>query len=249
MKICNTCKEEKELELFFNNINAKDGKHASCKECQMKKRKYDKDKRSQYYNETKERDSDKIKERRKRHYLNNKEKENIQSKSWKSINKEKVNEYYTKNKDSIEYKEYRKKYSSIRYSKIKDSDEYKETVRRNFKNRLKTDVLYRIGHYMRCSIGSYFRNGGFLKMSKTQEILGCSFEDFKIYIESQFDDWMTWENRGLYNGELNYGWDIDHIIPISSATNECDIIKLSHYTNLRPLCSYINRVVKRDKLN
>ena len=52
-----------------------------------------------------------------------------------------------------------------------------------------------------------------------------------------------------YNGKLNHGWDIDHIIPISSAESEDDIIKLNHYTNLQPLCSYINRVVKRDKIN
>ena len=57
---------------------------------------------------------------------------------------------------------------------------------------------------------------------------------------------MTWENRGLYNGELNYGWDIDHIIPSSSGLNYNDIIKLNHYTNLQPLCSYTNRVIKRD---
>lgn len=39
---------------------------------------------------------------------------------------------------------------------------------------------------------------------------------------------MTWENRGLYNGELNYGWDIDHIIPLSSVNSEEEIIKLNH---------------------
>ena len=60
---------------------------------------------------------------------------------------------------------------------------------------------------------------------------------------------MTWENRGLYNGELYYGWDIDHIIPISTAKTEEEIIKLNHYSNLQPLCSYTNRVIKRDKVN
>ena len=47
-------------------------------------------------------------------------------------------------------------------------------------------------------------------------------------------------------GELNHGWDIDHIIPVSTAKTEEDIIKLNHYTNLQPLCSYINRYVKKD---
>jgi 5-methylcytosine-specific restriction endonuclease McrA len=64
---------------------------------------------------------------------------------------------------------------------------------------------------------------------------------------------MNYENKGLYNGELNYGWDIDHIIPLSSIdknlTEEERFIKLkelNHYTNLQPLCSKINRDIKRN---
>ena len=56
---------------------------------------------------------------------------------------------------------------------------------------------------------------------------------------------MTWKNKGLYNGEFNYGWDIDHIIPLSSAENYEDLVKLNHYSNLRPLCSKVNRDIKR----
>ena len=70
--------------------------------------------------------------------------------------------------------------------------------------------------------------------------------EFKLYLESKFESWMSWENYGLYNGELNYGWDIDHIIPLSSTISEDEIIKLNHYTNLQPLDSYINRYVKRN---
>mgnify|MGYP000907082163 FL=1 len=77
---------------------------------------------------------------------------------------------------------------------------------------------------------------------------GCTFEEFKLYMESKFEPWMNWDNHGLYNGELNYGWDIDHIIPISSATSQQEILKLNHYTNLQPLCSYTNRYIKKDKL-
>jgi hypothetical protein len=66
------------------------------------------------------------------------------------------------------------------------------------------------------------------------------------YIESKFESWMNWDNRGKFNGELNYGWDLDHIVPISSAVTEEDIIKLNHYTNFQPLCSYINRVIKKN---
>jgi 5-methylcytosine-specific restriction endonuclease McrA len=57
---------------------------------------------------------------------------------------------------------------------------------------------------------------------------------------------MTWDNWGKFNGELNHGWDIDHIIPISSAKNESDTVTLCNYKNLRPLCSKVNRHIKRD---
>lgn len=60
---------------------------------------------------------------------------------------------------------------------------------------------------------------------------------------------MTWENRGKYNGQFYYGWDIDHIMPISSANTIDDVHKLSHYTNFQPLCSHINRDIKKDKIS
>jgi len=64
---------------------------------------------------------------------------------------------------------------------------------------------------------------------------------------------MTWDNYVKYNGEFRYGCDIDHIIPISSVKissvkNKKEIININHYTNLQPLCSKINREIKKDKL-
>ena len=58
---------------------------------------------------------------------------------------------------------------------------------------------------------------------------------------------MTWENYGLYNGTENYGWDIDHKMPISSSTTIEEAHQLNHYLNLQPLCSYINRHIKRNR--
>lgn len=39
----------------------------------------------------------------------------------------------------------------------------------------------------------------------------------------------------------NYGdWHLDHILPISLAENEEDVIKLNHYTNFQPLWAIDN---------
>lgn len=59
---------------------------------------------------------------------------------------------------------------------------------------------------------------------------------------------MSWNNYGKYNGELNYGWDIDHIKPISSAKTESEFYELCNYINLQPLCSKVNRDIKKDKI-
>jgi hypothetical protein len=93
------------------------------------------------------------------------------------------------------------------------------------------------------------KRNGYSKTTNPYEILGCSYEDFKTHIESKFESWMNWDNYGLCNNEFNYGWDIDHIIPCASAITEEELLKLNHYSNLQPLCSHINRNLKRDRLD
>jgi len=87
---------------------------------------------------------------------------------------------------------------------------------------------------------------GYITENKIPNILGCTYQEFKEHIEKQFLPWMSWDNYGLYNGDLNCGWDFDHIIPKSSAKTNEDIINLNHYTNFQPLCSYVNRYIKKN---
>lgn len=139
-----------------------------------------------------------------------------------------------------------KKYLSLYKKEYKKNN--KSVINKWHNKKWNEDNLYRLTFSIRNSTRESIVNSGYTKKLKTNDILGCSFEDFKLYIESKFEPWMTWNNRGLYNGEFNYGWDIDHIIPISTAKTEEDIIKLNHYTNLQPLCSKVNRDIKKDKL-
>jgi hypothetical protein len=171
----------------------------------------------------------------------NKEKESERGKKYnkekRKIDKDKVKEYkknyFQKNKESITQKR-REKYKL-------NKEEINELRRNNAPKRL----CERIGSSIRCIL----KKNGYVKISRTHEIIGCTPLELKIHIESKFEDWMNWNNYGLYNGELNYGWEIDHIVPLSSAKSEEDILKLNHYSNLQPLCSYTNRYIKSDKLD
>jgi len=75
------------------------------------------------------------------------------------------------------------------------------------------------------------------------ELLGCSIEYLRSYLEQQFSPNMTWDNYGLY------GWHIDHIIPLSyfDFTDPEQQRRAWHYTNLRPLWAADN-LKKNNKL-
>ena len=142
-----------------------------------------------------------------------------------------IKEYYQKNKEKV-----------LGYSKqyFKDNQEVKQKKNNErYKKRREEDPVFKLKGNIRRGIIGVLKRNGFRKKCRTQIILGISFEDFKKHIESLWEPWMNWGNYGLYNGELNYGWDIDHIIPSSSACSEEDVYKLNHYSNLQPLCSKI----------
>lgn len=120
---------------------------------------------------------------------------------------------------------------------------------KRYNERLKEDINFRIRHNMKVNFKRHISSIGSNKDDKMINILGCSYKYFVEYIESKFENWMNWDNYGLYNGKLNHGWDLDHIIPISSGNNKEQIKKLYHYTNFQPLCSKINRDIKKDIYN
>jgi len=166
-----------------------------------------------------------------------------------------------KEKKKLEQIEKRKKYEKEYYQKnrkkileqsrlyFKDNQKIKqEKNNKRYKDRRNTDPVFKLLMNIKRNIRAVMNKKGFTKKSKTFEILGCSYENFKKHIESFWESWMTWDNYGLYNGQPNYGWDIDHIVPSSLAITENDVIKLNHYTNLQPLCSYYNRNIKRDNI-
>jgi len=171
--------------------------------------------------------------------LSDEEKEKIKSKRLEK-RKSYEKEYYQKNKAKIlkQSKQYFKDNQKIKQEK--NNERYKE--------RRQTDPIFKLATNLKRNIRGVLSRKAFSKKSKTQEILGCSFEELKQYLETKFESWMNWDNYGKYNGEVNFGWDIDHIIPLASAKTEDELLKLNHFSNLQPLCSRINRDVKRDNI-
>jgi hypothetical protein len=259
IKICNKCGVEKYIELFFKDKTKKDGYRNQCKECEkIRYSKYNSD------------NIDKIKKYRE----DNKHELYLYNKEYYQLNKSKLNEsskkYYQNNKSNLLqiYKDYYRdnKESKIDYQKLyykENSEQIKsyqiqyrkenkkkisEKLTKYVKERKSKDPLFHLLINIRGLLGISIRNSGFIKSAKTISIIGCSISELKTHLESKFEPWMTWENYGKYNGEFNYGWDIDHIIPISSSKTEDDLVNLNHYTNLQPLCSKINRYIKKDNI-
>lgn len=232
-KVCTKCNQDKSLEDFHNNKSSKDGKKSACKVC---------------------RTSD-SKEYRK----NNKEKRRVYTKEYYQKNKEyvkaKVNEY---RKDNIEIvKKRKKKYREENSEKIKlDKKKYREEnpekvreenkawrilnsdyIKKFLKNKRLEDPLFRLMCNTRGCIKKSYNNKGWSKKSKSQEILGCDFKTFEQHL-----------NDNLYGFTIDdSGLDLDHIIPLSTATTEEELLALNHYTNFQLLPSEYNRHVKSDK--
>lgn len=252
MKICKICQLEKNDDQFKKGYQ--------CNSCVAERKK-------KWAQKNKERLALEAKIR----YLENKETILEKSKQYRLENKDKINnrnkKYYDQNKNiiiekNIEYvknnfektKEYKKKWAIKNKEKIKETqkkwrEENKHLIKQKHEIKMKNDPIYAITCNLRKAILKSFRELAFSKNSNTVEILGCSFKEFKTYLESKFESWMSWNNRGLYNGTFNYGWDVDHIIPLNTAKTIEDVIKLNHYTNLQPLCSKVNRDIKRNKVD
>lgn len=164
-------------------------------------------------------------------------------KKWRKKNKNKIKKanksYYSNNKE-VYQKWYKKNKSKIK----KQRQQYIANKRTN-------NEIFKFKEDIKTLIRMSFNRKSLKKNIKSNLILGCSIKEFREYIESKFEPWMNWNNRGNPKDgilELNKTWDLDHIIPLSTAKTKEDIIRLNHYTNFQPMCSYTNRYIKSDNV-
>jgi hypothetical protein len=174
----------------------------------------------------------------------------METKVCKTCNENKsINEF--RNRNQCKQCENKIRYQRNKERRLNDSeynDKWKKYDVNRKRKKEKEDPYERYKQVVRQTIRIGISRRGHKKKLSTTDVLGCTYEEFKTYIESKFDYWMNWDNYGLYNGKEKYGWELDHIIPLSSVDTEEDVIRLNHYSNIQPLCSYVNRVVKRNKI-
>lgn len=162
---------------------------------------------------------------------------NENNKKWHNENKEKVKERRKK------WREFNKEYMSnyMKQWRTTNKEHIKKYKREDYyKN--KEDKFYKLKMQTRHLIFKAYERKGYKKGSKTEKILGCDYKTFIKYLLNTY--------------KINYGkeWDkkesvhIDHIIPLATAENEDEVIKLNHYTNLQLLKAEDN-LKKSNKLN
>lgn len=247
LKTCTKCKQKKENIDFYNSKTGKNGLTAKCKACfrqyKYKNKERDKNKQREYREKNREKHLAYKKEYRKKNSekLKTETKAIRETESYKKYRKE----YREKNKDALI--QYRKKYYWKNRTELLDKNkEYNKTDcgknRRKiyYQNRRKNDICFKLSENLRTRIrGSIKRNS---KSRKTFNLIGCTIEEFKYYIEGKFKEGMTWENYG------HDTWHIDHIRPCASFDlSDPEQQKLCfHYTNCQPLWAYEN-LSKSDK--
>jgi hypothetical protein len=234
-KICKKCGKNKPI---LDYIYSKRDKiySGSCREC---KKEY-----SREYVKTH------IEQNRKRSRtwaINNRERSRLKTREWALLNpdKKKENDHKygqtlkakTKNKerkkreraeDPIRQKGYSIKYYKTHKNKI---------LNRKYiynKKRRKIDLAFRLKDNLRRRINQALHKNK--KTDHTMDLVGCSIDFLKGWIESKFQDGMTWSDYGK--------WHIDHIRPCASFNlidpeqqKEC-----FHYTNLQPLWAIDNKI-------
>lgn len=82
--------------------------------------------------------------------------------------------------------------------------------------------------------------------SKYLFYFGCTAEELRSYIESQFEPWMNWSNRGNYRTSGPRVWQLDHIKQVYTfdLAKKSERLKCFNVKNLRPWDAKDNVITK-----
>ncbi len=239
-KLCINCANKKPLtDEFFQWRSDRQKWRNKCKDC-IKAQK-------QSYNR---KNIDSVRLRRREHYLANKKEIIAKRKLYYEANKNKV-------RDAI------KKWESANQSKVQEYQREYYKINKNHINRLNSNAKkkrfannppLRVRANISRTVLLALQEQGESKRGKSIfDKLSYSADDLKEHLESQFEQWMSWDNYGSYRlnewddeDYATWKWNIDHIIPQSklpyNSMNHINFTKCWTLNNLRPLCAKENLI-------
>jgi hypothetical protein len=175
--------------------------------------------RKEYFKKYQEEHKKEAKARSRKSYLLNKEKVLTRTKQYykdnKNLHNQWTKDYYQENK--IEIQKQHSEYYQNNKEKVKN--------RRN--QRLRNDSALRIRKNLSTRLYHALKDN--LKTTSILNLIGCSLEELKNFLESQFQEGMNWSNYGE--------WHIDHRIPCCrfDLRKVDEQKKCFNYKNLQPL--------------
>ncbi len=150
--------------------------------------------------------------------------------SWcKICNSEYQKEYYSlyADKNRKKLKKYHSEYSKNHY--IKNKEKINKHKVKYQVEKYNNNTVFKLTRILRSRLNqTIFRKKD---INLFLDLLGCTVQELKQHLESQFEPGMSWDNYGLH------GWHIDHIKPCAKfdLSKESEQHKCFHYTNLQPL--------------
>jgi hypothetical protein len=117
----------------------------------------------------------------------------------------------------------------------------RETRNVRMRMRYSNEIDFRLKAILRARLNGAIKDNH--KSGSAVRDLGCSIEDLKKHLESQFQEGMNWSNYG--------SWHIDHIIPLAAfdLSNPNELKSACHYSNLQPLWAKDNLLKIADDLD
>jgi hypothetical protein len=167
-----------------------------------------------------------FKKMRKEYRKENYEKVTVSKKKYYYDNREKCCErskdWYEKNKELVNIRH-------TKYIRLRRQTDVEFKIYSNIQNRI----------YL--AIKNYDKNN--IKKDNTSDIIGCSIQFYKTWLEFQFDTNMNWNNHGTY-------WHIDHVKPCASFNllDETEIKQCFSWKNVRPVEKTAN-LIKNDTID
>jgi len=162
------------------------------------------------------------------YFSTNKEKYKERRHLYRRNNADKINEH-SRNRYRENCKSIRAQHRSYSYTEA-----YRIKVRKRHHHRMKHDLKYRTIRNLRSGLRRFVITKGISGTKLLREAIGCTWDEFKIYIEERF------YNHPI-TGEV-ISWDhpeftIDHVVPCEwfDTLDPEQAKKANHFSNLQPM--------------